>query len=88
MHTYVYVTASSTSMTLGRFTNLFTHQHLQALLCQLWEGTAPREPSITLRSLLQLRWFPPESRNLTRLCVLTYKLMEQICVSIWKESFT
>lgn len=88
MYTCIYITASSTSMTWGHLTNLFTYQQLQARLCQLWEGTALCEPAVTLRSLLKQRWFPPECENLTRPCVITYKLMEQICVSIWKESFT
>lgn len=87
MYTYIYITASSTSMTLGHFRNLFIYQRLQSLLCQLWEGAILCELSVTLRSPFKPRWFPPETGNLTRPCVITYKLMEQICVSIWRGLF-
>lgn len=69
MYTYTHATMSSTSMTLWHLTNVFTHQWLQVLLCHIWEGTALCEPLVTLRFLLKLRWFPPESGNLTRPCV-------------------
>lgn len=87
MYTYIYITASSTPMTLGHLRNLFIYQRLQSLLSQLWEVANLCELSVTLRSLLNPRWFPPESGNLTRPWVITYKLMEQICVSIWRGLF-